>query len=144
MSEYTLALKENPGSEDYEFLNQQLREYNAEKVGYRDARPLAVYVYDEQGQVVGGLFGMTFWGWLAIDLLWLAEAVRGQGYGSQLIELAEQEALKRGCQQALVDTLSFQAPDFYLKHGYQVFGKLSGFAGTHERFYFFKVLQRIG
>ncbi|MCV4754139.1 GNAT family N-acetyltransferase, partial [Escherichia coli] len=48
------------------------------------------------------------------------DSVRGTGVGSQLIKTAEEEARRKGCRHALVDTVSFQARPFYEKQGYQV------------------------
>lgn len=57
-----------------------------------------------------------------MDIFWLHEDLRGQGYGTQLLQMAEQEAIARGCHQAHLDTFEFQAPGFYEKHGYQCWG----------------------
>ncbi len=54
--------------------------------------------------------------------------------------MAEQEALARGCRNVLVDTMSFQAPGFYRRLGYEEFGVLEGFPGPHSRHFFRKSL----
>jgi hypothetical protein len=53
---------------------------------------------------------------------------------------AEAEAVRRGCKHAFLDTLSFQAPGFYIKLGYAEFGRLSGFSGRHKRYFLHKTL----
>jgi ribosomal protein S18 acetylase RimI-like enzyme len=136
----TVAVAAEPQPADIAFLEQQLASYNLAQVGYTDAQRLVVLARNGRGEIVGGLAGWTYWGWLAIDLLWLAEDARGQGYGTQLLQNAEAEARRRGCQGVLVDTMSFQAPDFYRRHGYECYGTLEGFAGPHRRHYFRKSL----
>ncbi len=84
--------------------------------------------------------GASYWGWLVIEILWVAEALRGQGYGSRLLAAAEKEALQRGCRHAHLDTMSFQAPNFYLQHGYQVFGELHDLPHGHRRIFLKKEL----
>ncbi len=37
---------------------------------------------------------------------------------------AEDEARRRGCREAVVTTINFQAPEFYRRHGYQIFGQV--------------------
>jgi hypothetical protein len=46
----------------------------------------------------------------------------------------------QGGRHVFLDTFSFQAPGFYLKHGYEVFGELPGFPAGHTRFYLKKAL----
>jgi hypothetical protein len=52
---------------------------------------------------------------------------------------AEGRAVERGCHSAWVDTFSFQAPGFYRKLGYEVFGELD-YPPEHKRFFLRKRL----
>jgi len=70
--------------------------------------------------IVGGVMSEIYWEWLYIDLLWVIDEPRGLGYGDRPLTLAEEEARGRGVKNAYLDTFSFQAPDFYKHHGYQV------------------------
>ena len=70
--------------------------------------------------MLGGLIGVRKGDWLNIDYLWVSETVRGSGVGSKLIKTAEEEARRKGCKHALVDTASFQARPFYEKQGYRL------------------------
>ena len=63
-------------------------------------------------------------GLLLIDLFFLPDRLRGGGLGSRLLRLAEDEAKRRGCCAAVLYTISFQAPGFYERHGYRVFGTI--------------------
>ncbi|XLM22551.1 GNAT family N-acetyltransferase, partial [Chromobacterium piscinae] len=78
--------------------------------GPGDHRPLVIRIEDEAGQVVGGLWGYTRYGWLYTELLSAPTGARGLGLGRRLMEAAEAEARTRGCVGAWVDTHSFQAP----------------------------------
>ena len=79
-------------------------------------------------------------GWLLINLLIVKEELRGRGYGHQLLTMAEEEARKMGAKNAYLDTFTFQAPEFYKKHGYHVFGELKDFPPGHARCYYTKQL----
>jgi ribosomal protein S18 acetylase RimI-like enzyme len=72
--------------------------------------------------------------------LWVSEEVRGQGYGQALLEAAEEAARKRGCKNVNLDTMSFQAPAFYQKLGYRIFGQLDDFPTGYTRYYLTKQL----
>jgi len=99
---------------------------------------------DTTGKLMAGLAGMIYYQWLFIDLLWVAEQIRGQGHGKTLLDLAEAEARSRGCQQVWLDTFSFQAPGFYEKSGYTLFGELSDYPPGHRRCFFRKTVSSEG
>jgi GNAT superfamily N-acetyltransferase len=89
--------------------------------------PLNLLLRDANGTVRGGLLGESGWGWLHIHILWVAEAERRRGYGGELLARAEAEARRRGCHGVHLDTHEYQAPDFYRRRGYEVFGVLNDY-----------------
>jgi GNAT superfamily N-acetyltransferase len=102
-----------------------LAAYNLETFGRFDSRTLDVHVRDENGEIVGGLTGHTSLGLFFLDLFYLPPALRRGGLGGRLVQLAEEEARRRGCTAAFVYTVTFQAPGFYEKHGYRRFGEIA-------------------
>ena len=137
MDELKLTITSEANPADVEVLRAGLTEHTLSKNRERDYKILMVLLRDEAGNIVGGLYGNTLWGWLEISLLWVAESLRIGGYGSRIMAAAEQEALARGCRYAKVETFSFQALEFYRKHGYEVFAQLDDFP-EGESFYFLK------
>jgi len=112
-----------PTAEEQHAVGSGLVRFNEQQSGISDSRPLAVIVRDPQTkQPVGGLTGRTSRGLLFIDLFFLPDTLRGDGLGSRLLRLAEDEARQRGCVSAVLYTINFQAPGFYERHGYQVLG----------------------
>ena len=114
----------NPEKHEIEYVRESLFNFNREKVGDDGHEPLNIVEYDADGQVVGGIIGGTYWGWLYIDILWVHEDHRRCGIGTMLLSQAEKEAISRGCHHVHVDTMSWQAPLFYQKHGYEIVGIL--------------------
>ena len=112
---------------------------NAPVLGKVEFRPLTITLR-EGSKIVGGLVGETFLGWLYISALWVADGYSRRGYGSKIMHAAEQEARRRGVKGVYLDTLSFQAPDFYAKLGYREFGKLKDFPVGHDRHWLAKAL----
>ena len=138
---HTLSIENSPNPKDEETISENLGAFNALKAGADNHQPLNIFLHNEQSQLIGGLLGGTYWGWLVIEILWIAKEARGRGYGKKMVQMAEQEAIKRGCRHAHLDTMSFQAPDFYIKLGYSVFGKLENMPVGHTRYYLQKSLN---
>lgn len=130
----TLILTDAPGAEAQAAIRGGLADYNLAQAGYRDARPLAVLVSDpDTSQVIGGLLGRTSMGLLFIDLFFLPVGLRKRGLGSRIIKTAEDEAARRGCTGAVLHTVTFQAPGFYERQGYQVLGRIECDPPGHTR-----------
>lgn len=68
-----------------------------------------------------------------IDILWVDDNYRSIGVGSQLMQKAQETAKEKGCSLIHLDTFDFQAKDFYLKHGFEVFGVLENCPPGHKR-----------
>jgi ribosomal protein S18 acetylase RimI-like enzyme len=77
---------------------------------------------NDDGEIVGGITGTIVWYHLHIDYLWVDDSLRGEGYGKKLLNHMENTAREHKCRLILLDTFSFQAPDFYQKLGYKVVG----------------------
>ncbi|MFI7361068.1 GNAT family N-acetyltransferase [Streptomyces sp. NPDC050149] len=110
---------------DIAVISDALDFFNTENTGVADRRPLAVLIRDRQTHhVVGGLTGRTSLGLFFIDLLYLPPQLRGGGLGREILRRAEGEARARGCRAAVLYTISFQAPGFYLKQGWERLGEV--------------------
>jgi RimJ/RimL family protein N-acetyltransferase len=109
----------------------RLRAFNIEAFGASDRRELTIPLYGDGGDVNGGLVGYTGRGWLYVSMLYIPEDMRGQGLGSRMLTIAEDEARKRGCIGAYIDTMNPAAQKLYLKLGYAEIGRLDSLAGGH-------------
>jgi GNAT superfamily N-acetyltransferase len=136
MNSYEIRIEDKAAPEDLQALWRNLYEFNVVQTG-QHGQFISVFLRDSEGQIVGGAHGWTAFGWLHIDVLWLREDLRRKGMGRQVLEATEQEAKKRGCKFAELETFSFQALGFYQRNGYTIFGELGHIAGEH-RWYFLK------
>nr|MDQ3361671.1 GNAT family N-acetyltransferase [Actinomycetota bacterium] len=107
-------------SGDVEFVRDGLALFNVAATGDSYYSPLAIFLRDERDAILGGAIGQVWGGWLDLSLLWVAEPLRGEGYGRQLLEAAEDEARSQGCRGVFLSTFSFQARPFYERFGYEV------------------------
>lgn len=107
-------------------LSDELDSYNFAAVGESNLKELTVKAEDSQGALVAGLSGWT-WGTCAgIGMVWVREDARKSGWGGRMLAAAESVARDRGCRQLLVSSFTFQAPDFYRRHGYTEFARSEG------------------
>ncbi|HEY4281439.1 MAG TPA: GNAT family N-acetyltransferase [Chthoniobacterales bacterium] len=124
-------------------LRQNLVEYNFSCAGPENYLPLSLILRDISSKLVAGLAGKIYYQWLFVELLWVSKDIRGHGHGRNLLSSAEDEARRQGCHQVWLDTFSFQAPGFYQKNGYTLFGELSGYPPGHQRYFFRKMLAEV-
>jgi len=116
-------------------LEQGLSDYNEQKTGRRDWRALAVAVNDPGSDIpVGGLLGRTTLGLFFLDLFYLPAHLRHSGIGSRALQMAEEEAVRRGCVAAALVTIDFQAPEFYARHGWEEIGRVRSAADVERIF----------
>jgi GNAT superfamily N-acetyltransferase len=134
-----LDLTDNPDADDEAFVIDQTLAYNG-RFAQGEAQRLRVFARNDDDHIIGGLTGKTYWQYLDISFLWVDERYRKSGQATALMSAAETEARRRGCKRAIVDTFSFQAPEFYRKLGYSEWGRLTEMAGQHERYFFRKTL----
>jgi GNAT superfamily N-acetyltransferase len=127
-------------------VNNKLYEYNLKHFP-EDLRgrykELNYFLLDDEGIVRGGVLGEICWNWLEIHTLMVDEDLRGSGHGSKLLLEIEQAALDSNCDFIKVDTLSFQALNFYQNHGYQVYGTLKNVGRDYEHYYLRKTLKLV-
>ena len=141
-AEAVIALTDAPDDSARAVITDGLRAYNEAWGGTWDARPLAILARDPQTKkVVGGLLGRTSLGLLRVDTFFLPEELRRERLGSRILAMAEEEGRRRGCTRAVLSTLHFQAPGFYLKQGWEVAARIDCEPPGHTRFYMTKKLS---
>ncbi|MDQ2764273.1 MAG: GNAT family N-acetyltransferase [Pseudomonadota bacterium] len=124
----------------FEAIFQRLDKTSRDVIGPADPRLLVIPIRHAEGAVIGGLWAVSAFHWLHLEMLFVPEVMRGQGVGSALLASAESEARGRGCLGIYVDTLSFQATRFYEKMGFSMFGVLEDCPPGHRRLFFQKRL----
>jgi GNAT superfamily N-acetyltransferase len=97
------------------------------------SRAAEAYALDDADELLGGCVGSTIdvWHWLTIDLMWVHPSQRGKGLGRELLASVEEQARQRGCRWAKLNTWEFQAPEFYARSGYLVYGRETDYPPGH-------------
>ena len=116
-SDYSESLRR-----DIKVVVDGLKSFNKNLLGFLP-EDIWIFMRNRENKVVGGILSFTLGDWLHIDILWVEESFRNKGNGTELLKMAENEAIKRGCKLADLDTNSSQAK-FYEKNGYTIFATL--------------------
>ncbi|WP_051371086.1 GNAT family N-acetyltransferase [Mesorhizobium loti] len=135
-----LVVLSNPTPDDIAALEDQLYGFNVAATGIDDGRYLSIFLKRDDGTIYAGLHGHSWAGVCEIKTLWIADSERGKGLGSRLLAEAEQEARRRGCHVIHLASFTFQAPDFYEKHGFQRLVQLEDFPRGHANVLLAKTL----
>ena len=137
---YSIEVDEQPQEKDLQYLLHSIRKFKREVSGYERPRPVACFMRDKQGRIIGGAHGDLWGSSMHIAALWVAESERGKGHGSALMKDLERHAASKGHLLAYVETTSFQALPFYEGLGYRIFGTLPGIAEQCTLFFLSKTL----
>lgn len=129
-------------SAEAETLNDKINAFVAQQVSFHgDTEVLKDYVIKENGLIIAGIRTCFYLGeCLAINVLFVDENHRLKGLGALLLNQVEADARAMGAKLSHLDTFNLQAKDFYLKHGYEVFGVLEDCPPGHKRYYMKKIL----
>ena len=116
-----------PPADSLRVVDVGLEEHNCAVAPLTDVSPMAAFAADSSGKVIGGAIGRTWGRCCELLQLWVASECRAEGVGSRLLREFEAHARGRGCNVFYLTTLSYQAPDFYRKHGYEVLAQINGY-----------------
>ncbi|MCW5890444.1 MAG: GNAT family N-acetyltransferase [bacterium] len=136
-----LTTETPPAAQDVAFVAESLGRWNVAASGHADWARAGVYLRNADARIVGGAQGACWGGWLHVDILWVEDHHRRQGWGRRLLAALEALGKERGCERAWLDTFSFQAGRrFYEPLGYRVFGELPDHPRGHTHWFLAKEL----
>lgn len=140
MDEFPIQMTDHPAEAAWQWLADNINQFNRRATGFDDYRPLAMFIRDDAGAGIAGLSAFSWGGTLRILTLWVEEQQRRHGYGTLLLTAAEQEARTHGCRQVILETHSFQAPLFYSERGYTSCGVTEDYPVGFQQITFYKRL----
>jgi GNAT superfamily N-acetyltransferase len=145
VTDFRISIDDAPQPAVRESIVTRLVEYNETHVGTDTPKPLAIVLRtNESDDIIGGIWGNSFYDWLHVELLIVPGPLRNRGVGTTLMKTAEDVAKQRGCVGIRLDTFTFQAPAFYEKLGYRIFGRLPDHPRGHTRYFYCKRLDTAG
>lgn len=134
---YTITYSKGQQHHLTELLNKGIADYAMEKKGLAPIETFAFSLENENQKLAGGCSGVMYYGCLYVDMLWVTEKLRHIGYGIQLMNAAENLGKDKGCLFATVNTMDWEALNFYKKIGYYVEFERHGYL-KNSIFYFLR------
>ncbi|GAB5493207.1 MAG: hypothetical protein Phog2KO_34220 [Phototrophicaceae bacterium] len=102
---------------------------------------LAIFLRDEEDNILGGMIGGSFWDWFDMRVLWLDDSVRGQGWAKKILTLTEAYTRDNNLIGICCDTASFQALAFYQSQGFEIMASLDNRPPQHQSHFLQKRLD---
>jgi len=96
---------------------------NEEAKKVRGLNPIISFCFsleNSEKKILGGINGFAYYGCLYVDMLWIDEKLRNKGFGSKLMQKAEEFGKNQNCSFSTVNTMDFEALPFYQKLEYQI------------------------
>jgi ribosomal protein S18 acetylase RimI-like enzyme len=141
-ADWTFSVHDDVPRADAAVVDAGLGAANDAAAPLHQVRPLAAFVREADGAVIGGAVGRTWGTCCELQQLWVDAAWRRRGLGARLVRAFEQRAQQRGCVTFYLETFSFQAPSLYRGLGYEERLAISGFAPGIRKFTMVRELPR--
>ena len=127
--------------EDAAFIDRKLSESIRNQTRLTQETVLKNYVIKDKEQIIAGINALIFpWGIMYVDALFVDEQYRHKTLGSTLLKRVEDEARATGARLSNLNSFDFQARDFYIKQGYEIFGALEDNPKGHTLYFLKKTL----
>src|SRR5690606_35399776 len=95
---------------DYDRICNHLYQYNVRTTnGLLQPKDINIFLRDDSGKAIGGIFCETWLNGLYIDVFWIEDEYRESGYGKVMLTEAERLGKDIGCTFAHTCTFSYQA-----------------------------------
>lgn len=142
-------MKKNPSydlysatPEEAEIINEKIDLFNSAQLSlHGKIEEFKNYVLKDKKNIIAGIKVCLYFNeCMFISVLFVDEKYRRKGLGTQLLKHVEAKAKSISIRLVHLDTFDFQAKDFYLKQGYEIFGILEDCPKGHKRYYLKKLL----
>lgn len=127
------------GEKEANYIHNKIIEHNLKYI--TEYEEYILCLKDNSANIIGGVVASKDNERMTINYLWVDDSARGNGYGTKLIKHIEEIAIDKGCTVVWLNTFGFQAPDFYIKTGYELFGTLENCINGYNQYLFKKIIK---
>lgn len=115
-----ISYEQNPSAEDLQLITDGLSSEAHKKRGLDRVEYFCFFLRDKEFKIKGGIHGVVYYGCMYVSGLWVEESCRKKGYGQDLMLQAEELAGNKDCNFITLNTMDFEAREFYESLGYIV------------------------
>ncbi len=138
---YELEFTKNPTPNEVEALTNGISENAIEVKGIAlQVQPFGFFYKNAQGIVLAGCHGEICYQSMYISQLWVSKNLRHQGIGTLLMQKAEAFAKDSDCKILSINTMDWEAEDFYKNLGFKVDFARSGYEKNSKMLFLSKML----
>ena len=138
---YELEFTESPATKEMKALTDGISENAKEIKGIAlHVQPFGFFHKDSQGIILAGCHGEICYKSMFISQFWVSKDLRLQGLGTELMQKAEVFAKDSGCKMIAINTMDWEAEDFYKKLGFKVDFVRSGYEKNSKMLFLSKML----
>lgn len=124
-----IQIREQPLTEDLrKRINKGFGRHAMAMTGFDEKSEPTSFVATDSGVFAGAVVVVRFWGALHVKYVYVEEMYRNQGFATRLMEQAFVYGRAHKCPFAFVETMSFQALEFYQKMGFILEFTRAGYA----------------
>jgi ribosomal protein S18 acetylase RimI-like enzyme len=138
-------ISDNPSEEEMKIVEEGLKAHNKNfpSGGLDIPTPdISLVLKDNNGDIIGGVITSMLNGIMHLEVLWVDEKYRDQGFGKKLVLYAEKIGREKGYPASQTWTFSFQAPEFYQSIGYKVLGVFDGYTDGITEYVLLKKFEK--
>lgn len=124
MEDINLYIKEGDVSSIATSLKQGVVNFNTPFLGERKFVDFAITIEDKAQILIGGISGHYVDKYVIVEWVWIDEKYRNKGLGKNLFKKLDDFTLSKNCRFIHLDTMEFQAKEFYQRFGFTVVSTL--------------------
>jgi GNAT superfamily N-acetyltransferase len=136
----TWTVDAQASDEDLQVVSEGVFSHGRAQAWDGQAEPISCLVRDGSRVVAGGS-GRTEYQRLFVSHLWVYEELRRQGLARRILQALESQAARRGCRDALIETLDDGVASLYGQLGYRSVAVVAGYVGPFNRHILLKLLN---
>ena len=126
-----------------DWVESQINNYNRVLLAFpgKPETSLNFYLKDND-EIIAGINSCFYFGeFLYVNVLFVKGEYRGKGIGSVLLSKVEEEARKKGAKLSQLHAFEFDnVKEFYLHHGYEIYGVMDDCSAKFKHYFFKKRL----